>query len=174
MALTRQQKEEVVQEMQGKVQDATSVVFVAFDGVSLGDMTELRDKLFAGGCNMQVIPKRLLKLALSEAKLAFDPSEHEGQIAVIWGGDAVAPAQIIHGFVKGHKEEMRMLSGTLEGEDISQDQVTALAQLPSREQLLAQLVSVLAGPMRGLAGVLAGVPRSAVYVLQAIRDQKEA
>ena len=173
MALTRTQKEEIIGAVSKNVSDATAAVFVAFDGVTLADMTALRDKLYESGCKMQVVPKRLLKLALQDAKLDFDPKQHEGQVALVWGPDAVAPAKTIFEFAKAHAEQMRIISGVLEGEVISLEQATALATLPSREQLLAQLVGVMAGPIRGFAGVLSGVPRSMVYVLQSIKDSKE-
>lgn len=173
MALTRQQKEEQVQQVTQNVSEATAAVFIAFDGVSLADMTALRDSLHAAGCRLKVVPKRLLKRALEDAKVEFDPTTVEGQVAVAWGNDPVAPAKALHAFVKTQEERMRLLSGVLEGETLTFERVLSLAQLPSREQLVGQLVSVLAGPMRGFAGVLAGVPRASVYVLQAIKDKKE-
>lgn len=173
MALTRQQKEQTVQTVHDHVAAATSVVFVAFDGVTLADMSAVRDKLHEAGCGMRVVPKRLLMLAIKDQKLTFDPKKHADQVAVVWGADAVSPAKIISEFAKAHQEQMRLLSGVLEGKEVSLEQVVALASLPSREQLLAQLVGVLAGPMRGFVGVLSGVPRAAVYVLQAIKEQKE-
>ena len=172
MALTRQQKEGLVQDVAGHVSEALASVFVAFDGITLEDMTALRDELYAAGCKMQVVPKRLLKLALQKSDLPYDPTGEDGQIALVWGTDPVAPAKILHGFAKKHADNMRLASGVLEGGVLSSEEVLALAKLPSREQLLGQLVSVLAGPMRGFAGVLSGVPRSYVYVLQAIVDSK--
>lgn len=173
MSLTREQKGEIITHVSKNVTDAVAVVFVAFDGVTLSDMTGLRDKLFEQGCRMQVVPKRLLKLAMKDASVAFDPKEHDGQIAVVWGTDAVAPAKVIHEFAKDHAEQMRIVSGVLEGTSITMEQAVELAKLPSRQQLLGQLVGVLAGPMRGFAGALSGVPRSMVYVLQAIKETKE-
>ncbi|MBI1834051.1 MAG: 50S ribosomal protein L10 [Candidatus Andersenbacteria bacterium] len=173
MSLTRTQKEEIIQKVSKDVSEATSVVFVGFDGVTLKDMTDLRDKLHEAGCKMKVVPKRLLKLALTDAKVDFDPKQHEDQVAVVWGSDVVAPAKFIYEFAKQHEDQMRILSGVLEGNVITMEQATALAKLPSRQQLLGQLVGVLAGPMRGFAMVLSGVPRSMVYVLQAIKESKE-
>lgn len=172
MALTRQQKETTIADVEKNVAEATSVVFVSYDGLKLADVNELRDKLFESGCRMQVIPKRLLAIAMKNQKRSFTPSEHEGQMAVIWGDDAVAPSKVLYEFAK-EREEISLLAGVLEDEDISLEQVTSLAQLPSREQLIGQLLSVLAGPSRGFVTVLSGVPRNMVYVLQAIKDQKD-
>lgn len=171
MPLTRQQKEEVVQQVQQAASEATSIVFVGYNGLTLSQIEELRGKLYEAGCSMRVVPKRLLRLALQNAQLSFNPSEHEGQMALVWGTDAVAPAKTLHEFAKG-KETIRLLAGALEGSVISLEQVQALAQLPSREQMIARLVGTIAGPLRGMVGVLSGVPRATVYVLQAIHDKK--
>lgn len=172
MPLTRVQKEAVVQEISTAIPKATSVVFVAFDGLTVTDVTKLRDKMYENGARMRVMPKRLLKLALKQSKIEFDPINQDGQIAIAWGIDAVSPAKILFEFAKEKKETLRLLAGVLEGKELSLAEVTSLAMLPSRKELLGQLAGVLAGPMRGFASVLAGVPRSLVYVLQAVKDQK--
>lgn len=173
MPLTRTQKEQAVQEVSDALPAATSVVFVGFSGLTVTDVNELRDKLYASGGRMRIVPKRLLKIALKNAHIDYDPSSHDGQMAVVWGTDVVTPAKIMYEFAKQKKDVMRLLAGALEGQTLTLEQVTSLAQLPSREQLLAQLVGVLAGPMRGLVSVMSGVPRSLVYVLQATKEHKE-
>lgn len=173
MPLTRIQKEQAVKEISDALPAATSVVFVGFNGLTVTDVNELRNKLYASGGHMRVMPKRLLAIALKNAKLEFDPNAQEGQLAVVWGTDVVTPAKIMYEFAQQKKDVIRLLAGVLEGNTLSFEQVTSLAQLPGREQLLAQLVSVLAGPARGLVQVLSGVPRSLVYVLQAVKENKE-
>ncbi len=173
MPLTRPQKEESVKQMEQALTGAMSVIFVTFDGLTLPDVNDLRNRLFAEGCSMRVISKRLLKLALTKAKLEFDPVSQEGQLAVIWGNDPVTPAKILYGFTKDH-DTLQLKAGALEGTMISLEQVKALAQLPSRDEMLGKLVRTLAGPMRGLAVVLLGVQRNMLYVLSAIKEQKAA
>lgn len=173
MPLTRIQKEQAVKEISEALPAATSVVFVGFSGLTVTDVNDLRNKLYASGGHMRVMPKRLLKLALKAANVDFDPTTQAGQLAVVWGTDIVAPAKIMYDFAKQKKDVMRLLAGVLEGNTLSLEEVTSLAQLPSREQLLAQLVGVLASPMRGLVSVMSGVPRSLVYVLQATKEKKE-
>ena len=172
MSLTKQQKKETVKDAQKSVSEATSVVFMSYDALNMDDNNELRENLHKNGCSMRVIPKRLLHIALDKEKLDFDPTEHEGQMALVWGEDAVAPAKVLHDFAKD-RENISLRAGVLEGNLIEAEQVISLAKLPSKEQLLGQLVSVLNGPARGFASVLAAVPKSAVHVLQAIKEQKE-
>lgn len=173
MPLTRIQKEKVVEQTQQDFAAAASVVFVAHNGLTLAQMNELRAKLHAEDGNFRVVPKRLLKLVLQNIQWEFDPVAPEGQMAVAWGSDAVSPAKTLYEFARKHKG-LKLLAGALEGNMLSLQEVTSLAQLPSRQQLLEQLVGVLAGPMRGLASVLSGVPRQMVYVLMAIKDSKNS
>lgn len=171
MALTRQQKEAQVLEVGATLKSATAIVFIAFDGLNVDDVEDLRGKLFAEKSHMQVVPKRLLRLAAKGANLEFDPTTFDGQVALVWGEDAAAPARVLHTFAKEH-EAVRLLAGVLEQNVLTLEQVTALAQLPSREQLLSQLVSVLVGPMRSLQTVLTGAQRQLVYVLSATAEKK--
>ncbi len=171
MPLTRQQKEQRVADMKTHVASAVSAVFVTFDAINVTDMMELRNQLAAAGNQMQVIPKRLLKLVMVKAKIDFDPTQHENQMAVVWGDDAVSPAKVLKEFTKQH-QTMRLISGTLEDKLLSETEVNALANIPSRDQLLGQLANVLSGSSRGLVMALAGVPRNTVYALRAIADNK--
>jgi large subunit ribosomal protein L10 len=172
MSLTREQKEQRVAEVEAAMSEAASVVFVAYNALTVAEVNELRGSLFDAGGAMRVIPKRLLKIALNTLKVDFDPLAHDGQVAVVWGTDAVAPAKALSKFADQHEEKIRLLAGTLEGNLLTLEEVTALAKLPTREQLLGQLASVLVGPARGLVTVLSGAQRNLVQVLAAIQDQK--
>lgn len=174
MPLTRSQKEQHVSEVQENVAAATSVVFVAYSRLTMKEVNELRNRLYETGGAMRVVPKRLLKLALQSAAVDFDPTAHEGQFAVVWGNDAVAPAKVLNTFAQEHEDTIRLMAGILNGTILSIEEVTALAKLPSKQELLGQLVSVMAGPSRGLVTVLLGVQRSMVNVLTAVKNQKEA
>lgn len=173
MPLTKAKKHEVVTEVGQEVAKAQGVVFMTFDGLTMPEVNDLRAKLFSAGVAMRVMPKRLLRIVLKDQKLEFDPMAQVGQIAVVWGADAVTPAKVLHDFAKKN-QHMKLVAGVLEGNVLSTEQVLALAKLPSREQLLGQLVGVLAGPIRGFASVLNGVQRQTVYVLTAIKDQKQS
>jgi len=173
MALTREQKEQTVTETAEALSAAMSYVFVSYDALTVPEVEELRGTMSAAGVSLRVLPKRLLKIILQKVELDFDPTQHDGQFAVAWSEDPVAPAKILDEFVQDH-EHVQIQAGAMEGSLLSLEDVQALAKLPSREELLAKLVGSLAAPMSGMVGVLSGVPRSAVYVLTAIRDQKES
>jgi len=173
MALTREQKEQTVADATEALSGALSYVFVAYDALSVADVEDLRQKMDAEDVSLRVLPKRLLRIVLQNLELPFDPTEAEGQLAVAWSNDPVAPARILDEFIQNH-DNLRLVAGAMEGSLLSFEEVQALAKLPSREQLLGQLVGTLAAPMSGAVRVLSGVQRSAVYVLTAIKEQKES
>lgn len=172
MSLTRQQKEDRVNTTTSDLKGAVSCVFMAYDGLNVTDMEDLRGQLHAQGARLRVLPKRLLRLVMQNIALDFDPTQVTGQIAVAWGNDPVAPAKILHEFSKTRATIMRLVAGVMDGALLEQPQVIALAQLPSLDQLREQLLSVLAGPARGLVVTLSGVQRKFVYALKAVADKK--
>ena len=145
MALTREQKEQAVAETTEALSGAMSYVVVSYDALTVTDSEELRGKMAEAGVSLRVLPKRLLKIVLEKVELDFDPTQQEGQLAVAWSDDPVAPAKVLDEFVKEH-ENVSMVAGAMEGSLLSQDEVGALAKLPSREELLAKLVGSLASP----------------------------
>jgi len=167
MSLTRKQKEEVIALTEADLKAAVSIVLISYDKLTVAEGTEMRNLLSEAGGHMRVMPKRLLKIAFSNIKIGLDPTDLEGQVAVAWADDPVAPAKVLNDFAKKHEEKIQLLAGSME-------EVKALATLPTREQLLGQLLSVFNGPVQGTVRVLSGVQTSAVRVLQAIADQKES
>lgn len=172
MPLTRQQKEERVTQASSDIAAATSVVFMAYDALTVENTEKLRRQLHAEGVRLRVLPKRLLQRVLKEANIEFDPLTEAGQLAVLWGNDAVAPARVLHTFAKEH-ENVRLVGGMLEGTLLSLARVHALAVLPGRQELLGQLVGTLAAPIRSFQTVLTGVQRQTVQVLAAIAEKKQ-
>lgn len=171
MPLTKAEKHEVVAEVGLALTSAAGIVFITFDGLTMPEVNTLREKLYEAGVSMKVMPKRLLKIVLKNQNINFDPLTLEGQVAIIWGTDPVAPAQVLHTFAKKN-EHIKLTSGVLEGNVLTAQEVVALAKLPNKQQLLGMLVGVLSGPIRGFATVLNGVQRNTVYVLTAIKEQK--
>ena len=174
MPLTRQQKEERVATTTEDLKGAESYVFMAYDGLNVTDMGELRTKLYEQGAHLRVLPKRLLRLVMKNVGQDWDPTAVEGQIAVAWGNDPVAPAKVLHEFAKKRAEIMWLVAGAMGGAFLAKEQVIALAQLPGKQELRGQLVGVIAGPMRGLVVTLSGVQRNFVYALKAVADKKDA
>lgn len=171
--LTKNQKIELVKGLTEKIKDAKSAIFVDFKGLKVKDLTELKKSLRAEKVEYIVVRKTLLDIALKNAGIeGVSIKGMDGQVAIsISNADEVAAAKIIDIFAKTN-ENIKFLGGILGNQILSAAQVKALAKIPSKEQLLGQLVGTLNAPISGFVNVLAGNLRGLVQVLNAVKEQK--
>ena len=170
--LTRLQKEEVVKDLTEKIKASKSIVFADYSGVKTNDINELKSRLKKEGTNLRVIKKKLVDLSLKNAKIEVDIKSLPGQLAItISDNDEVAPARVLSKFAK-ENENLKILGGVLGVKGMSAKEVSDLAKLPSKEEMLAKLVGTLNAPLTGLVNVLSGNTRGLVTVLKAIADSK--
>jgi len=172
MALTKDKKKQITEELKKDINGASSVMFVNFHGLTVEETKELRNKLRKENAHYKVAKKTLIKRVLDTSSIEGDQPSLDGEVALSWGDDPVVPGKVIYDFQKGHKEKISILGGILEDCYLSQGEATALAQIPPREVLYGQLVSVLAGPMRGFAGVLNNTVASLPRVLGEVAKTK--
>jgi large subunit ribosomal protein L10 len=175
MAKSKTQKSEALQTLVENMKASKSMVFANYQGLKMTESEELRKLCRDGQVVYMSSKKTLVQKALSEAGFAdTHVQDFDGAVAVAFGTvDEVAPAQIIAGFAKKHTT-VKIFGGVLEGAFIDGAKVAALSQLPSKQQLLGQLVGTLNAPVSGFVNVLAGNIRGFVTVLNAIKDQKPA
>ena len=164
----------VVNEMKEKLQSAQGAVLVGFTGLSVADVTKLRRKFREGNVEYKVIKNTLTRIAANEVGYEGLSEFLEGPTALAYSTeDAVAPAKILKEFIKETKTEaLTVKVGICDGQFIDAAGVEALANLPSREELLAKLVGSMQAPISGLVNVLQGNIRNMVYVLDAVRAKK--
>ncbi|MFH1426390.1 MAG: 50S ribosomal protein L10 [Candidatus Kerfeldbacteria bacterium] len=175
MAKTREQKEQELAVLNEKMEKSKGAVFANFMGLSVPEVQELRSNLKKEDSEMVVAKKNLVALMLEKAGLDKSKAkEMEGGISVVFGyDDEIAPARILAEYAKNH-EALTFHGGILEGGLIDVDKVEALAKLPSRQQLLANMVGSLKSPISGFANVLGGNIRGLVQALNQIKEQKES
>jgi large subunit ribosomal protein L10 len=172
-------KEAVVAEIKEQLSSAKGAVFTSYKGLTVAQDTKLRREMREAGITYKVIKNTMTRIAAKELGLDGISEHLEGTTALAFSTeDAVAPAKVICAFMKKNKlEEKGILTikvGLVEGKVISDKEVKALASLPSREELIAKLMGSMNAPITNTVGVLQGVIRNAVYVLDAIRAQKES
>jgi len=158
MAITRAQKENIVEEGKKDLQESGVILFTDYKGTSVSDLGILRTTLKEANAKMKVIKKRLLKIILNDSGVNFDPTGLEGQVAAVFArGDVTDIAGPIYNFAKTH-EGFAILGGVnvREKVEIPLDLIIRIGTLPSREVLIAQLVGTIAAPLRGLMYVLKG------------------
>lgn len=173
MAKTRQQKQKEVEALLEKLQQSKSGALVSYEKLNVADLTNLRKELREAGVSLTMIKKRLLKIVLEKAGL--DPNQldlaDKNVSLALSSNDEVAPAKILAKFAKEH-ESLELQGGILESQIIDKNQIKALANIPSREELLAKMVGSLKSPISGLVGSLSGNLRNLVYTLNAIKEAK--
>ena len=171
--MNREEKVAEVAELSGKFADAKIAIVADYKGLTVPVLQELRHNLRRNDAEFRVAKNTLLIRAVEETKHK-DLQEHfVGTTAVtVSYGDPVTPAKILTDFGKDHPE-LKIRSASLDGSILSADDITALSKLPSKEVLLGQMLSVMNAVPTGLVRVLSGVPRTFLYALQAINEQKE-
>lgn len=169
-----EKKQQVVKEIEQKINDATLVVFTDYRGISVSEMNELRNMLRTPGVEFKVLKNTMLEFALQNTGFPEVIDHIVGPNAVLFSNeDPVAPAKAIYEFIKKHKK-LEVKAGLVEGKVISAEQVKALAELPPREVLVAQVLGTMQAPITSFVTVLNANITGLVRVLDQVREQKEA
>jgi large subunit ribosomal protein L10 len=171
--LDRTTKEQLVAELHDKLQRASAAVLTDFQGLTVAEMTGLRDALAAERVEYRVVKNTLMHLASRDTGAAVLDPFLKGTCAVAIGYDEpTVPAKILKNYIKTNAK-LKITAGALGQRLLSTAQVEALADLPSREVLLGKLLGTLNAVPTSLVTVLSGVPRAFVGVLAAIQREKE-
>jgi large subunit ribosomal protein L10 len=172
--LNRDDKLAVVSELNESFNRAKLAVVADYCGLKVSELQKIRIELKNCDSEIRVAKNTLLKRAVTDTGNAALSDDFSGTTAVVMGyADPVAPAKVIAKFADDHSKFI-IRSAALDGEKIGVDELIALSKLPAKEVLLGQLLSTWNNVPTGLVQVLTGVPRTFVYALQAIKDQKEA
>jgi large subunit ribosomal protein L10 len=170
--LKRDEKEQIVASLSGKLKDAALVVVTDYRGLTVEKITQLRNELRRASSEYQVVKNTLLKRASSGTALEGLHGYLEGPTAiVISSGDPVAPAKVLVRFLKEYSE-LSIKAGYLEGKVLSAEETQGLSTLPGRKELLAKFVSLCASPPVRLLGTLQAIPQKFIRVLHAIEKSK--
>lgn len=170
MALTKAKKQEVIDEVASLLADSKLTVVAKYEGTSVKAMQQLRRDAKENGTAVKVIKNRLVKQALAsnETFKDVDSSQLVSQLLYAFNSeDEVAPAQVLASFAKVNPNVSFVGAFTADGQFIGSDDVKALASLPSKDQLRAQLVGTIGAPLSGFVNVLSGNVRGVLNVLNA-------
>lgn len=155
--LTKAQKQSLIEESGKRIQASETLVFAQFSGVTMDEFTKLRRALRSVDADFLIIKKRLLKLALEKANVVFNPTDSQLQLGTIFAkGDLSSVAGIIHKFAKDLAKAKKgefAVAGAFDLKEkrfIDAPEFKAVATLPSREVLLAQIAMLLTMPLKKL------------------------
>ena len=167
-------KQQITEDLHDRFARSAIIVVTDYNGLDVASINDLRRKLREADIEYQVVKNTLLVRAAEDTEAALIKDYFKGPSAVaISYEDAVAPAKVLTQFAKDNNK-LEIKVGVLNGKVLDAQAIKALATLPSREVLLAQLLSTLNAVPTSFVRVLAEVPRSLLNVLTAIKDQKEA
>jgi large subunit ribosomal protein L10 len=173
LGLDLDKKKAVVAEVSAQLAKAKAVVVAEYRGLEVGRMTELRAKARKSGVYLRVLKNTLARRAVEGTPFAGLSPHMKGQLVYGISPDAVATAKVLNEFAKAN-EKLVIRAGAMENAVISAKEVTALASLPSREELLAMLLGTMQAPIAKFARTLNEVPSRFVRTLAAVRDKRQA
>ena len=173
MSLNLQQKQAVVAEVAKEVAGAQAIVLVENRGLPVAAMTQLRAKARASGVYFRVMKNTLVRRAVVDTPFASLTDKMVGPLAYGIGPDPVAVAKVLNDFAKGN-DKFVITGGAMPGQVMSAKEITALASLPSRDELLAKLLGTMQAPVTKFVRTLNEVPSRFVRTLAAVRDARPA
>jgi large subunit ribosomal protein L10 len=167
-----QAKELKVKEIEQKIADASLIVFSDYRGLNVEEVTELRNKLRVPGVEFKVLKNTMMRFALKNAGFEEVANQVEGPNAILFSNDdVVTPAKTMFEFTRQHPN-LEIKFGILEGQTIATDKIKALADLPSREVLVAQVLGTMQAPITSFVRVLNANLTGLVRALDQIREKQ--
>lgn len=156
MAITKQQKVQILGELKEALDGAQAVTFVSFTGLGVDETTILRKELRENGVGYRVAKKTLLRRVLDAGSAEGDIPALEGNIAVAWSDDDLtAPARGIYDFRKGGREDnLAIVGGIFEGRYMDAAEMNEIATIPGMQTLRGMFVNVINAPIQGFVSVL--------------------
>ncbi len=156
LALNLQEKQAVVAEVSAQVAQAQTIVLAEYRGIEVGEITRLRANARKAGVYFHVLKNTLARRAVQGTPFEALAEKMVGPLVYSISADAVAAAKVVHEFARAN-DKLVVKAGACNGKVLDTAGVNALATVPSKEVLLAQLCGLLQSPVSGLARVLAAV-----------------
>ncbi|MEX1026315.1 MAG: 50S ribosomal protein L10 [Planctomycetota bacterium] len=165
----------LARELQENLGAAEGMLIVSYEGLTMSENEAFRDSLAEEGVRLRMVRNRLAVRVLAERGLEAPADLFTGNVAMAWGGpeDAIHAAKVVSKSPLKKAGKVAVRGGLLEGNLLGAQDAANLADLPSPEELKGMLVSTIAGPLRGLVGILLAPQGALVRVLQARIDKAE-
>ena len=171
----KEQKVEQVELLTEKLKNAKVAVLTDYRGLKVSQIQELRGKLKGGDVEYRVVKNTLARRAAEAAGFPALQAEIKGPVAIAFGYDDLGvPSKLINEYVRATRLKVDVVGGLVEGRVFSSDQIKQLADLPSRETLLAQLMGTLQSPVAQLVGIIQTPLQQLMGTLTAYKNKLEA
>ena len=171
--MKRTDKEQFITDFRERLGSSPTMYLTDFSGLDVKSLTTLRSELRANGAQFMVVKNRIAKLALSELDLPSLDDHLVGPTGfIIAGEDAVLPAQTIKKFAKENDDRPVFKVGILDSKLVEADQIKKIADLPPKEQLLAELAGAFEAPMAAFAAALGALTQEVAGLIDALIAEK--
>jgi large subunit ribosomal protein L10 len=172
VGLNLEKKQEVVAEVSAQLAQAQSIILADYRGLEAVDMTKLRAKARSSGVYFRVLKNSLVRRAVADTPFAQLAEQMIGPLAFAISADPVAAAKVLNDFAKGN-EHFVIKGGAMPNVVMGPKEVGSLANLPSRDELLAKLMGTMQAPVTKFVQTLNEVPSRFVRTLAAVRDKQQ-
>ena len=173
MALTKAQKQKIVEDLREKIAEQKAMILIGISGLKVKDISDLRKRLKAIDAQIKVVKKTLTEIIFKEKKLAFEKDKFKEEIALVFGfKDEISLARTVYQFsqsLPAGEGNLKILGGFLKNKFKETDEIITLAQIPTREELLARLAGSISAPVTNFVRALEYNLKGLVYVLSSIK-----
>jgi large subunit ribosomal protein L10 len=168
------QKEKIVASLHELAQSSKGAILTDYRGLTVAEVSKLRRRLRESNAEYHIVKNTLYKRALGSELSPELEKLLAGPTAIVFAkGDVVAPAKTILDFIREtRKPEVTVKGGFVDGKVLSLEQVQAISKLPSREEIMGQLVGCLNGPATSLVGTINSIISELVRTIEAVADQQ--
>lgn len=173
MSLNLEQKKQVVEDVSAVVGNSAAAIIAEYRGLTVEQMKVLRRDAHDNNVYLKVVKNTLLRRAVADTDFACLDEQLVGPLAFAASEDPVAVAKVLNKYAKEY-DALEIKAGAMSGNLLSDGEIKALAQLPSREELLAKLMGTMQAPVAKFVQTLNEVPTKFVRGMAAVRDAKEA
>ena len=172
---SRETKQRDLEALTNSLQSSTSAMVVSFNNLTVAKDMEFRNRLREAGAKYQVVKNTLARIAVKGTDFEQATEAFKGVTAIAWtDGDPVILSKAISKFMKDNADNYTFKSGVVDGRLVNLQQLTTIANLPSKEELISKLLWVINAQAQGLVTVINAVPRNLAVVIKQIGDKAPA
>lgn len=174
IVMRKDEKGQVITDLHDRFAKARVAILTEYSGLKVEEMRDLRMKLRGTGAELKVIKNTLASKAAEGTALEGVKNYFQGPIAVVFGyNDPIGPVKTVKEFAAKAKDKLKLKVGVIDGKAMQKNDILIVAELPSREVLVSQLLAGMKSPVTGFVFCLKGVLNKLVYTLNGIKEKKE-
>lgn len=171
--MDRAEKAGVVAELDRVFSEAGSVIVCHYTGMTVSEMSDFRAQMRAAGGKVRVAKNRLAKIALKDKPCEGLEKHLIGQTVLCYGEDPITPARIVEKYAKGN-EKLVVVGGAMGAEIMDASGVAELSKMPSREEVLSQIVGCLMAPGANIAGAIGAPAANLAGIVKTLAEREDA